>query len=94
MARAGSAGKTDLDALALICFSDELRGGVRRTLEEFSDAGIDVKVISGDNPKTVMALATQAGLQTLGRRAGVDAYCETVLGEDEPAATPAAPAVA
>ncbi len=79
-----------LDALALICFSDELRGGVRQTLEEFSDAGIDVKVISGDNPKTVMALATQAGLQTLGRRGGVDAYCETVLGAAEPA-TPAAP---
>ncbi len=73
---------TDLDALALICFSDELRGGVRQTLQEFSEAGIDVKVISGDNPQTVMALATQAGLQTLGRRENVNAYCETVLGVD------------
>ena len=35
----------------LICFSDELRPGVRGTLEEFSDAGIDVKIISGDNPQ-------------------------------------------
>jgi len=72
----------DLDALALVCFSDELRVGVRQTLKEFSDAGIDVKVISGDNPHTVMALATQAGLQTLGRREDVDAYCDTVLGTD------------
>ena len=29
---------TGLEALALVCFSDELRPGVRETLEEFSDA--------------------------------------------------------
>ena len=53
-----------LAALALISFSDELRPGVRTTLEEFSAAGIEVKIISGDNPKTVSALATQAGVKT------------------------------
>ena len=73
-----------LQALALVCFSDELRPGVRGTLEEFSDAGIDVKIISGDNPKTVVALATQAGVQSLRRRVGVDSYCDMV-----PAAAPA-----
>ena len=67
-----------LEALALICFSDELRPGVRETLEEFSDAGIEVKIISGDNPKTVVALATQAGVQSLRRREGVDSYCDMV----------------
>ncbi len=66
----------ELDALALICFSDELRPGVRQTLQEFSEAGIDVKIISGDNARTVTALATQAGLQTLARPEGVDAYCD------------------
>ncbi len=44
---------SDLDAVAVVCLSDELRPGVRQTLEEFSDAGIDVKIISGDNPRTV-----------------------------------------
>ena len=67
-----------LEALALICFSDELRPGVRGTLEEFSEAGIDVKIISGDNPKTVVALATQAGVHSLRRREGVDSYCDMV----------------
>ncbi len=71
-----------LEALALVAFSDELRPGVRQTLEEFSDAGIDVKIISGDNPKTVVALATQAGVQSLQRRQGVDAYCESLLRND------------
>jgi len=51
-----------LEALGLICFSDELRPGVRTTLDGFTEAGIEVKIISGDNPKTVSALATQAGV--------------------------------
>jgi cation-transporting ATPase E len=69
----------DLEPLALVCFSDELRPGVRGTLDEFAEAGIEVKIISGDNPTTVSALATQAGVHTLHLREGVDAYCETVL---------------
>jgi cation-transporting P-type ATPase E len=79
-----------LEALAVVCLSDELRPGVRRTLEEFSDAGIDVKIVSGDNPRTVTALATQAGLQDLTRREGVDSYCDMLHArweeEDERAA--------
>jgi cation-transporting ATPase E len=90
----------DLQALALICFSDELRPGVRGTLEEFSEAGIDVKIISGDNPKTVVALATQAGVHSLRRRQGFDAYCDmeapaasaaTTAGGAEPGAGGAGP---
>ncbi len=45
----------------LICFSDELRPEAQKTLEGFSQAGIKVKVISGDSPDTVAALAQQAG---------------------------------
>ena len=66
----------DLEPVAVVCLSDELRPGVRQTLQEFSDAGIDVKIISGDNPRTVGALAMQAGLQDLQRREGVDSYCD------------------
>ncbi|MEZ5126862.1 MAG: HAD-IC family P-type ATPase [Thermoleophilia bacterium] len=63
----------DLAALGLICFSDELRPGVRDTLDGFSAAGIEVKIVSGDNPKTVSALAAQAGIgatRVAGRAAG------------------------
>ncbi len=84
----------ELEALALIALSDELRPGVQQTLEGFSETGIDVKIISGDNPKTVVALATQAGVQSLQRRQGVDAYCESLLRacDDEGGPTPDEPA--
>jgi len=51
-----------LEPLGLICLRDELRPDVRETLAEFAQAGIAIKVISGDNPQTVAALAAQAGL--------------------------------
>lgn len=51
-----------LTALGLIAFSDELRAGVRETLQAFREVGVGFKIISGDNPITVAALARQAGL--------------------------------
>ncbi|MGH2617257.1 MAG: HAD-IC family P-type ATPase, partial [Thermomicrobiales bacterium] len=42
--------------------TDELRPNVDKALNGFRDAGIALKVISGDNPETVAALARQAGL--------------------------------
>ena len=53
---------TELTPLGIISFKDELRPEARETIRGFSEAGIDVKVISGDNPQTVAALALQAGL--------------------------------
>jgi cation-transporting P-type ATPase E len=51
-----------LQPLGLLYFGDELRPDAEQTLAEFRKAGIQVKVISGDNPATVAALAKQAGL--------------------------------
>ncbi|MBN2204483.1 MAG: HAD-IC family P-type ATPase, partial [Thermoleophilia bacterium] len=51
-----------LRPLAVVSLRDELRPHVQATLEEFGEAGIEVKVISGDDPRTVAALALQAGL--------------------------------
>ncbi|MGQ9873429.1 HAD-IC family P-type ATPase, partial [Leptodesmis sp.] len=46
----------------VLYFGDELRSDAQATLEQFRQASIQVKVISGDNPATVVALAKQAGL--------------------------------
>ncbi|MCU0547750.1 MAG: HAD-IC family P-type ATPase [Leptolyngbya sp. Prado105] len=50
-----------LTALGILCFSDQLRPSARETLQGFAKAGITLKIISGDNPQTVAALAKQAG---------------------------------
>jgi cation-transporting ATPase E len=52
----------DLVPLGVLSFSDELRHEAQATLQGFTEAGIQLKIISGDNPHTVAALARQAGL--------------------------------
>jgi cation-transporting ATPase E len=51
-----------LSPLGLISLSDELRPEVRATINDFVQAGVRLKIISGDNPDTVAALARQAGM--------------------------------
>ncbi|MCJ7621235.1 MAG: HAD-IC family P-type ATPase, partial [Anaerolineae bacterium] len=51
-----------LTPLCLVSFSEELRPEARATLRHFCDLGIELKIISGDNPQTVAALAGQVGL--------------------------------
>jgi len=56
---------SEVNPLCLLCFSDELRNNVRQTLRGFVDVGVNLKIISGDNPQTVLSLAKQAGLNEL-----------------------------
>jgi len=51
-----------LKALALAVFSDELRKSAKETISRLLKANIKLKIISGDSPETVLALARQAGL--------------------------------
>jgi cation-transporting ATPase E len=52
----------DLVPIGLLGFTDELRSDAQETLKGFAEAGVELKVISGDNPTTVAAVARQAGL--------------------------------
>ena len=51
-----------LRPLALISLADELRPATKETIAAFGDLGVELKVISGDDPRTVAALAKRAGL--------------------------------
>jgi len=51
-----------LELIGVVSFSDELRPHLQETLSSFTENGVKLKVISGDNPQTVAALAKQAGL--------------------------------
>ncbi len=51
-----------LEPVALVALADELRPEVVETIARFRSSGVAIKVLSGDDPRTVAALATQAGL--------------------------------
>jgi cation-transporting ATPase E len=51
----------ELLPLYLLSFRDELRPEAQATLQHFVELGIEPKIISGDNPQTVAALARQVG---------------------------------
>ncbi|WP_243061851.1 HAD-IC family P-type ATPase [Humibacter sp. RRB41] len=51
-----------LEAATLLTFREQVRSDARETLGYFASQGVDVKVISGDNPQTVAAIAREVGL--------------------------------
>ncbi|SEA08502.1 cation-transporting ATPase E [Eubacterium aggregans] len=59
----GDAGLPEgLTVMALLVIGDKIRPEARETLEYFADQGVEIKVISGDNPVTVSEVAHRAGL--------------------------------
>ncbi len=52
----------DLEPRALVLLEDSIRIDAPETLAYFVDQGVDVKVISGDHPETVAAVAGRAGV--------------------------------
>ena len=50
------------ELIALISIHDNIREGAKETIKEFIDNGVDIKIISGDNPMTVSAIARDAGV--------------------------------
>lgn len=54
----------DIKPLAFILILDKIRDEAKETLEFFYNEGVDIKIISGDNPITVSEVARKAGLKT------------------------------
>ena len=52
---------SDLVPLGFVSLRDQLRPQAQEALTSFAEAGIQLKLISGDHPKTVAALAQQVG---------------------------------
>ena len=51
------------EIIALCALTDRIRPGAEQTLRYFREQGVELKVISGDNPGTVSRIARQAGLE-------------------------------
>jgi cation-transporting P-type ATPase E len=61
-----------LEPLAVVALADELRPEVAESIARFRENGVGLKVLSGDDPRTVAALAIQAGLHVGEPVAGPD----------------------
>lgn len=59
---AGDAPLGGVEPVALVSIDQQLRPDAADTVTYFLDQGVQVKVISGDNPVTVGAIAAQAGI--------------------------------
>ncbi|MDD7177474.1 MAG: HAD-IC family P-type ATPase [Lachnospiraceae bacterium] len=53
--------------LAYVLLSNPIREGAKETFAYFARQGVEVRVISGDNPVTVSEVAAQAGIANAGR---------------------------
>lgn len=63
---------------ALIFIGDKIRAEAPETLDYFAEQGVDIKIISGDNPLTVSKIAARAGVR------GAERYCDaSALSEAE-----------
>ncbi|MGN0771103.1 MAG: cation-translocating P-type ATPase [Christensenellales bacterium] len=64
--------------IALIVLSDKIRENAKKTFEYFAKQGVNLKVISGDNPITVSKVAERAGLM------GADKFIDASVDLDTP----------
>ena len=53
---------TNLEVIGFILIEDEIRKEAKDTLSFFKEQGVKIKIISGDNPETVLNIAKKAGI--------------------------------
>lgn len=56
---------SDVEPMALVLINDKIRPDARATLNYFKEENVDIKLISGDNPKTVASVASKVGLDNI-----------------------------
>ncbi|MGO9320100.1 MAG: HAD-IC family P-type ATPase [Solirubrobacteraceae bacterium] len=61
--RSGEQLPADLEPLGVIVLAEELRPNVRETIAFLKDEGVEIKVLSGDSPQTVAAIARDVGIE-------------------------------
>ncbi len=73
--------------LGMVSLSDELRPEAKEVLEGFISSGVNPKIISGDSPETVAALARQAGFENARLVSGLELDAMEAAAFDTAAAT-------
>lgn len=77
----GQSVNTVAEPIALITLSDTIRDDIQETLQAFRDEGIALKVISGDNLRTVQSIAQASGMDVDNAYSGdqIDAMSDAEL---------------
>jgi cation-transporting P-type ATPase E len=85
--RAEQGPPADLHPLGIVIIGERLRQNARKTVAYMLEQGIELRVLSGDRPETVAAIAREAGVPELGPPLdgsdlpkGQDALAKAVLG--------------
>lgn len=55
----------NITPMALVIINDKVRLEAKSTLNYFKEQGVDIKLISGDNPQTVAGIAEQVGMTNI-----------------------------
>lgn len=63
-----------LAPIAFLTLSDPIRENAKETLDFLTEQGVTLKIISGDNPKTVAAIAEKAGFKDYQQAVDLSAY--------------------
>ncbi|MDO4321084.1 MAG: cation-translocating P-type ATPase [Lachnospiraceae bacterium] len=75
----GEALTAPAEPMGMILLANPIRENARETFAYFANQGVEIKVISGDNPVTVSEVAKEAGI----KNAGVYVDASTLTDEDE-----------
>jgi magnesium-transporting ATPase (P-type) len=67
-----------LEALGLVVLAEELRPGVGDTVQFLLEEGVEIKVLSGDAPATVAAIARDVGIPVAGVHEGTEIPADPV----------------
>ncbi len=62
----------DIDVISMILIEDNIRPDAVKTIEYFKSSGVEVKVISGDNPLTVSKISERAGIENASEYISLD----------------------
>lgn len=57
------ADESDLTFIGLLCFMDPLKATAKESISEFKDLGVEVKILTGDNPIVTKTIAEQVGIE-------------------------------
>ncbi len=66
----------DFEAIALIIIADNVREDAITTIQWFKDNGVQIKVISGDNPITVSEVSKRVGIDNADKYVSLEGMCD------------------